>query len=146
MATRFELSAGGVVLRRAPGGGLEVAMIGTHGGERWGLPKGMVEGGEPMQEAALREVREETGLEATILAPLEPIDYWFWWGEPGHKNRHHKQVHFFVMAATGGDTANHDFEVDEVRWFGIDEAIRRASYKTERELLEQARTLPDLPL
>lgn len=66
MTTRFQLSAGGVVCRRNPDGQLEVALIATEDG-RWSLPKGLVEKGEPLEETALREVREETGLEAQIV-------------------------------------------------------------------------------
>jgi 8-oxo-dGTP pyrophosphatase MutT (NUDIX family) len=103
------------------------------------LPKGLVKKGEALTETAVREVREETGLEATILAELEPISYWFWWGKPGRKIRIHKQVHYFIMAFVSGDVADHDHEVDAAAWVPIDEAIARASYPSERQLLEQAR-------
>lgn len=139
MTTRFQLSAGGVVCRRNPAGQLEVVLIATQGGERWGLPKGLVEKGESLEETALREVREETGLEAEILERLEPIEYWFWWDEDGQKVRYHKKVYFFLMAYRSGDVAQHDFEVEDVRWFPIDQAIERASYRTEREVLQQVK-------
>ncbi|RLC61218.1 MAG: NUDIX hydrolase [Chloroflexota bacterium] len=139
MTTRFQLSAGGVVCRRNPAGQLEVVLIATQGGERWGLPKGLVEKGESLEETALREVREETGLEAEILERLEPIEYWFWWDEEGQKVRYHKKVYFFLMAYRSGDVAQHDFEVEDVRWFPIDQAIERASYRTEREVLQQVK-------
>jgi 8-oxo-dGTP diphosphatase len=140
--TRLEVSAGGVVLRQGVTGGTEVAMIGTRGSQRWGLPKGAVNEGESIADAALREVREETGLEAAIRASLKTIEYWFWWGETGHRERHHKQVHFYLMAYRGGDPSQHDHEVDEVRWFPIDEAIEIASYSTERAVLKEARDMP----
>jgi ADP-ribose pyrophosphatase YjhB (NUDIX family) len=73
LTTRFQLSAGGVVCRRSPAGQFEVALIATQEGERWGLPKGLVEEGEALEETALREVREETGLEAEVIERLEPI-------------------------------------------------------------------------
>ena len=75
------------------------------------------------------------------MRPLAPIDYWFWWGETGEKARHHKQVQFFLMEPRGGDISQHDHEVDEVRWFPLDEAIRQASYRSERGVLEEARRL-----
>jgi len=128
-----------VVCRRNPAGQLEVVLIATQGGERWGLPKGLVEKGESLEETALREVREETGLEAEILERLEPIEYWFWWDEDGQKVRYHKKVYFFLMAYRSGDVAQHDFEVEDVRWFPIDQAIERASYRTEREVLQQVK-------
>ena len=143
MATRSEVSAGGVVMRRVADS-LEVALIATHGGTRWALPKGLLNQGESPEETAGREVREETGLEARILGRLDPVDYWFWWGKPGQKVRHHKQVHFFAMLCLGGDTTQHDAEVDEVRWFPIEEAIRQAAYRGERQVIEQARAFADV--
>jgi len=77
VTTRFQLSAGGVVCRRGPAGRIEVVLIATHDGQRWALPKGLVEEGESLEEAALREVREETGLEAEAVERLEPIEYWW---------------------------------------------------------------------
>ena len=139
MTTRFQLSAGGVVCRRSPAGQFEVALIATQEGERWGLPKGLVEEGEALEETALREVREETGLEAEVVERLEPIEYWYWWDEDGQKVRYHKKVYFFLMTYRGGDVARHDFEVEEARWLPIDQAIERASYRTEREVLQQVK-------
>jgi ADP-ribose pyrophosphatase YjhB (NUDIX family) len=136
MPTRDETSAGGIVLRRSAGDSVEVALIATHGGERWALPKGLVNRGEAVEETALREVREETGLEAEIVSALEPIEYWFWWGPPGRKVRHHKRVHYYLMRWLGGDTSLHDAEVDDVQWFALEEAVQRLSYESERRLLE----------
>lgn len=137
MPTRLEISCGGIVGRRNAAGELEVALIATHGGERWALPKGLIRKGESLEEAALREVREETGLAAAIIAPFEPIEYWFWWGPAGRKTRHHKRVHYFLMRYVSGDTADHDGEVDDARWFPLAEAVQRASYKSEWQLLQQ---------
>jgi len=145
MKARFQLSAGGIVCRRQPDGSIEVALVSTQGGQRWELPKGLVEKGESLEESALREVREEAGLEADIIERLEPIEYWYWWDEDGQKVRYHKKVYFFVMAYRGGDVSQHDFEVEDVRWFPIDEAIERISYRTERELLQQVKERGGFP-
>ena len=146
MTTRFQLSAGGLVCRPSSAGQVEVALIATQEGQRWGLPKGLVEKDEPLEDAALREVCEETGLVAEVIERLEPIEYWTWWDEDGKKVRYHKKVYYFVMACRSGDVADHGSEVDDARWFPIDEAIERASYRTERELLQQVSAREGLPL
>jgi 8-oxo-dGTP pyrophosphatase MutT (NUDIX family) len=134
--TRVEVSAGGVVVR-VRDGRVEVALAGrrTRKGElAWGLPKGLIEQGETSDVAALREVLEETGLEAEIVEPLGEIGYFYVW--EGVRVR--KSVHFFLMRATGGDVSRHDHEMEEVAWFDADEAIGKASYGSERKLVEQA--------
>jgi 8-oxo-dGTP pyrophosphatase MutT (NUDIX family) len=134
--TRSEFSAGGVVIRRTTDG-VEVALAARRtrkGDLAWGLPKGLVEPGEESEEAALREVQEETGLEARILSSLGEISYWYVWGD----DRVRKRVAFFLMEATGGDVSKHDHEMEEVRWFPLDDAPRRATYPTERGVLRQA--------
>jgi 8-oxo-dGTP pyrophosphatase MutT (NUDIX family) len=134
--TRSEFSAGGVVIRRAADG-IEVALAARRtrkGDLAWGLPKGLVEPGEEPQQAALREVQEETGLEARILSSLGEISYWYVWG--GERVR--KRVAFFLMEETGGDVSEHDHEMEDVRWFPLAGAPRRATYPTERGVLRQA--------
>jgi 8-oxo-dGTP pyrophosphatase MutT (NUDIX family) len=139
METRSETSAGGVVYRRRRGT-IEVALAArrTRRGElAWGLAKGAIEPDEAPGSAAVREVREETGLEARIEAPLGDIRYFYVW--QGVRVR--KSVRFFLMRATGGDVALHDEEMEDVRWFPLQEALAIAAYRGEREVLERAVSL-----
>ena len=136
MESRSEVSAGGVVYRRDEDAiDLALAARRTRRGQlAWGLAKGAIEQGESDEQAAVREVLEETGLEAEVEADLGDIRYFYVW--EGVRVR--KRVHFFLMHATGGDVANHDSEMEDVRWFPLRTAIKRAAYKGEREVIERA--------
>ena len=106
-------------------------------GRTWTLPKGTPNAGETIEQTALREVAEETGLEVRITGPLDSIEYWF--VQSG--TRIHKTVHYFLMEATGGDLAKHDHEFDQVRWIGFDEAPTILTFETERALVAHAADL-----
>jgi 8-oxo-dGTP pyrophosphatase MutT (NUDIX family) len=136
---RLERSAGGVVYRRW-GRGAQVVLIATEGkdGVRWGLPKGLIRKSETPAEAAVREVREETGLRVEIQAKLPSIEYWFYWRRGGANVRHHKQVDFFLMRSLGGSLADHDHEVIEARWFGSKDAMEALRFKSEKDVLKAA--------
>src|SRR3990172_5050440 len=136
MKTRSEVSAGGVVYRRGGGGigGGPAGRRARRGGVAWGLPKGEIEPDETAEQAAVREVREETGLEAEIEVSLGDIRYFYVW--EGVRIR--KAVRFFLMRAIGGDVSLHDHEMEDVRWFPLSGALRRAAYRGEREVLERA--------
>ncbi len=139
METRKEVSAGGVVYR-IEGRDVEIALASrrTRKGElAWGLPKGGIDEGEAIEEAAVREVREETGLEARIEADLGEIRYFYVW----ERVRVRKAVHFFLMRATGGDVSLHDHEMEDVRWFELKTALKKAAYRGEREVLKRAADL-----
>ena len=129
-------SAGGVVIRPADGQ-LEVALVHRRSPALWALPKGTPDSGETLEETALRETREETGLEVEIEAPITSIRYFFVRGS----TRFHKTVHFFLMRPTGGSPDDHDAEFDEVRWLPVGEALALLTHATERSVLERAAEL-----
>ena len=131
--TRNEHSSGGAVISTRDGIAY-VALIATRGKTRWGLPKGAVAEGETSEQAALREVLEETGLQAEIVKPLDTIEYYFRAGD----TLIHKRVDFYLMRYVGGELTPQLSEVDAVEWVEISEAIQRASFESERKLLEAA--------
>ncbi|MDD2858092.1 MAG: NUDIX hydrolase [Candidatus Nanopelagicales bacterium] len=128
-----ETSAGGLVIDResVPP---RAALIGRHdrrGRLIWSLPKGHVEAGETHEDAAVREVHEETGIRGTVIAPLGVIDFWFMAAD----RRVHKTVHHFLMAAHGGELSDADREVIEVAWVPLEEIAERLAYTDERRLM-----------
>jgi 8-oxo-dGTP pyrophosphatase MutT (NUDIX family) len=139
---RRATSAGGIVIRQGSNG--PQLVLGKRRRERraatWSLPKGTVEAGEELDQTAVREVAEETGLEVRILEPLGSIEYFF--SQSG--GRIHKTVHYFLMESTGGDVSQHDHEFDDVRWFDLPAARELLSFPTEREVVDRALTAAGL--
>ncbi len=129
------VSSGGVVYRYA-GGKIETVLCGRDTPIRWSLAKGTPDPGETLEETALREVREETGLEVEIVGPIKSIDYWF--ADRNEGVRYHKTVHFYLMVSTGGGTELHDPEFDVVEWFPYDKALEALSYGNETGVLRRA--------
>ena len=124
-------SSGGVVLSVRDGVTC-VALIATRNKTRWGLPKGAVMQGETSEAAALREVREETGIEARIVRPLDTIEYFFRAGDTLIQ----KRVDFYLMEYVDGELEPQLSEVDDVQWVALTSSIERASFDSERKLLE----------
>ena len=129
------VSAGGVVCQ-TNGGRLETVLCGRSQPVRWSLAKGTPDEGETLEQTALREVREETGLEVEIEDSLGSIDYWF--ADRGKDVRYHKTVHFYLMAAVGGATDQHDPEFDVVQWFDAQDALKNLAYANEVNVLQRA--------
>jgi ADP-ribose pyrophosphatase YjhB (NUDIX family) len=139
-----EVSAGGLVVDTTGKLGL---LIGRRdqkdaSGKRilWSLPKGHIEEGETPEEAALREVREETGIESIIEKSLGVIDFWFMAGG----KRIHKTVHHYLFRESGGSLAPQETEVDEVAWFPLEEIIEKLAYPDEKKLIARTNATQEL--
>jgi 8-oxo-dGTP pyrophosphatase MutT (NUDIX family) len=131
-----ETSAGGLIVDRT-GSRPRAAIIGRldrRGRLLWSLPKGHLEAGESAEDAAVREVEEETGIRGRVVAPLGTIDYWF----VAEDRRIHKTVHHYLLEASGGELSDEDIEVDEVAWVPLDELRERLAYAGERRLADTA--------
>ena len=133
LRTARATSAGGVV-HRTIDGRLELVLAHRRSPVLWALPKGTPDSGETLEETALRETREETGLEVVIDRPVRSIRYFFVRGT----TRFHKTVHFFLMRPVGGAIELHDGEFDEVRWARVGEALALMNHATERSVVERA--------
>lgn len=137
-----ETSAGGVVISVEDGWGYVAVIARRNRGGRleWCLPKGHLEGSETAQEAAIREVFEETGIEGRVLRHLATIDYWF----SGADRRVHKVVHHFLIEGIGGELTTEndpDHEAEKVDWVRIDKVGSRLAYPNERRIVTLAREI-----
>ena len=128
------VSAGGVVFRRMENA-VEVVLVSRRREQLWAFPKGTPDAGESIEQTALREVREETGLETTILEALGQVRYSFTSRTGIHVN---KVVHHFLMEPVGGSFENHDTEFDDVDWYDVHEAQRRLTHRNQLHILDRA--------
>lgn len=139
LPTADEVSAGGLVVD--PSGPVPRVALISHRDRRgrvvWSLPKGHVEEGETAPEAAVREVFEETGVQAEIVAELGVVDFWF----TADDKRVHKTVHHFILQAVGGEISGDNPEVLTAEWVELDRAAARLAYADERKLLHKARRM-----
>ncbi|MFI7585998.1 NUDIX hydrolase [Spongisporangium articulatum] len=139
LPTVVETSAGGLVVERSDGGpvGAVIARLNRAGKVEWCLPKGHLEGDETPEQAAVREIEEETGIRGEIVQPLGSIDYWF----SVEGKRVHKHVHHFLLLAVGGRLSvegDPDQEAIDVAWVPLTELDGRLSFPNERRIVEQA--------
>lgn len=110
---------------------------GRAGGLLWSLPKGHVEAGESAEQAAVREIIEETGIHGRVVRPIGTIDYWF----AADGRRIHKTVHHFLLLAVEGELSADDIEVEEAAWVALDEVADRLAFANERALVLRAADL-----
>jgi len=137
MRTVAETSAGGLVVDTETGHAAVIGRLDRRGRLLWSLPKGHVEHGETVEQAAVREVAEETGIDSAVVAALGSIDYWF----VAEDRRIHKTVHHFLLRAVGGTLSDADYEVAEVAWVPLADLPARLAYADERRLVQRATTM-----
>ena len=140
ITTLDQISAGGVAFRWKDAEP-EIAIVSVKPKLRWQLPKGIVDEDESPEVAAVREVREEAGIETERLGLIETIEYWYRSVRNGQPVRYHKFVHFYLLEYRSGDVSHHDHEIEESRWVSLDEALKLLEFKGEREVTEKAREM-----
>jgi len=140
VVTRDQISSGGVAFRLQDSR-MEIAIVSVKPSLRWQLPKGIVDPGESPEVTAVREVREEAGIETDLLSLIETIEYWYRSTKYGKPIRFHKFVHFYLLSYRSGNVADHDHEVAEARWVSVEEAIELLAFKSEREVVKKAKEM-----
>src|SRR6266540_3871557 len=134
LTTVDETSAGGLVVDPGREQAVLIGRLDRHGKLLWSLPKGHIEDGETVEQTAVREVKEETGISAQVLRPLGTIDYWF----VAERRRVHKTVHHFLLESTGGRLSDADPEVNEVAWVPVADLENILAYSGDRSVAAKA--------
>lgn len=129
-------SAGGAVFRRTDDS-FEVALIATKNKTVWTLPKGIIDKDENPEETAVREIKEETGLTTMVIDVLGERSFWFFLKDKNIKCK--KTVKYFLLEYISGNIEDYGWEVDEARWFDIEDALKLVSYKSDIEILQKAK-------
>ncbi|MBU2632229.1 NUDIX domain-containing protein [Patescibacteria group bacterium] len=139
---KFEFSAGGVIFKTtldAFGKKEILILVAQHSQHKgWVFPKGLIGDnikGETKENTAVREVKEETGVKAKIITPLQPVTYWYVW--EGEKIR--KAVYYFIMDFIEGDFAERDMEMENVEWIKIEDVENKLTYKSDKKTWEEAK-------
>lgn len=140
VTTKDQVSAGGVAFHRS-GAEVQIAIVSVKPSLRWQLPKGIVDPGETPEFTAVREVREEAGIETELLRLIETIEYWYQRVQYGRRIRYHKFVHFYLLQYQSGDVADHDHEIEESRWVSFEEALEMLAFKSEQGVVVKAREI-----
>jgi 8-oxo-dGTP diphosphatase len=135
---KVQFSSGGVIFRRS-GSQIDVALIAVKEGRIWTLPKGLVDRGEKPEETAVREVKEETGLNGRITGKIGDVSYWYFIKSENAKCK--KTVSYYLLEFTSGSTEDHDYEVEHSEWFPLDEAYDKVTYRGDKEILAKARDM-----
>ena|SRR5215216_5469821 len=138
--TKDQVSAGGVAFRRV-NSEIQIAIVSVKPSLRWQLPKGIVDPGETTAVTAVREVREEAGVETDPIELIETVQYWYQRVQYGQRIRYHKFVHFYLLRYLDGDVADHDHEIAEARWVSFQEAIDMLAFKSEKGVVEKAQRM-----
>lgn len=133
---KFEFSAGGIVYKKEKSQTMIlVCQHSQHHG--WVFPKGLIgdtKENEGKEETAVREVEEETGVQAKIIKPLTPVTYWYVW----QKERIKKTVYYFIMEYLSGDISQHDMEMENVEWLPAHDVEKRLTYKSDKLVWKEA--------
>ena len=134
-----EISAGGVVYKRQVTSDKRqeiLWLVCKHSGyKKWVLPKGLIDARETAEEAAVREVEEETGVKARTVSKLKPAEKYTY---TLNGEKVFKVVQYFLMEHVAGDITKHDWEMEEVEWLGFDEAYKRLEFSGQKRILQQA--------